>query len=118
MTDLFNRRGILRGLAALPLIGGGVTLIGQPTASAEPISNDLLEAYNEWLFYERRLLAVERYGLERSAEMERYVVHTPAQRYHFSAARGVSWQSLPQPSTRAAIVLSAVGCDWKEHGDD
>jgi len=33
MITAQNRRGFLRGLASLPLIGGGVTLIGQPTES-------------------------------------------------------------------------------------
>jgi hypothetical protein len=33
-----DRRGFLRGLATLPLIVGGVALIGQPTVSAEPLA--------------------------------------------------------------------------------
>jgi len=35
-TILTERRGFLRALAGLPLIGGGVTLVGAPTAVAEP----------------------------------------------------------------------------------
>jgi hypothetical protein len=34
MSDLLQRRGFLRALATLPLIGGGVTLIGNPTRAA------------------------------------------------------------------------------------
>ena len=57
MADALARRGFLRGLAHLPLIGGGVTLLGNPTAAAEPVTEELLDSYSEWLHYERRLLA-------------------------------------------------------------
>ncbi len=44
MSAPSDRRGFLRGLATLPLIGGGVTLIGNPTrAAAEPVTEDLLQ---------------------------------------------------------------------------
>src|ERR687886_251693 len=62
MHDPNTRRAFLRGLASLPLIGGGVTLIGNPTRAAEPVTPDLLEAYASWLFYERRFLRFERFG--------------------------------------------------------
>ena len=52
-----GRRDFLRGLVSLPLIGGGVTLIGQPSAVAEPVTSDLLEAYKTWLFNEHRSLS-------------------------------------------------------------
>ena len=39
-----DRRTCLRGLASLPLIGGGVALIGNPTAAAVPITGPLLAA--------------------------------------------------------------------------
>ena len=32
------RRSFLAGLASLPLIGGSVTLLGQPTAAATPVT--------------------------------------------------------------------------------
>lgn len=41
MTGPESRRGFLRGLVSLPLIGGGVTLIGAPTAAATPVTPDL-----------------------------------------------------------------------------
>ena len=44
MSDPLARRGFLRGLAHLLLIGGGVTLIGNPTAAAEPVTEELLDA--------------------------------------------------------------------------
>lgn len=40
-----TRRGFLGQLATLPLIGGGITLIGQPTAAAVLVTPDLVEAY-------------------------------------------------------------------------
>ncbi len=43
--SLTGRRGFLRGLVTLPLIGGGVTLIGNPTAAAEPVTKELLVNY-------------------------------------------------------------------------
>ena len=62
MHDPNTRRGFLRGLTTLPLIGGGVTLIGNPTKAAEPVTRHLLDCYDTWLFYERRFLRFERYG--------------------------------------------------------
>ncbi len=54
-----NRRSFLRGLTTLPLIGGGIALIGAPSAVAQPVSTGLLMAYDEWLFMERRMLCLE-----------------------------------------------------------
>ena len=51
-----GRRTFLGQLAGLPLIGGSVALIDQPTAVAEPITTPMLLQYANWLFYERRLL--------------------------------------------------------------
>ena len=62
MSTTNDRRGFLRGLASLPLIGGGVTLIGNPTAAAVAATPHLLEAYNEWLSLERSWLQWERFG--------------------------------------------------------
>ena len=39
-----GRRDFLRSLAALPLIGGSVALIGQPVAAATPVNLALAEA--------------------------------------------------------------------------
>ena len=106
-----DRRTFLRGLASLPLIGGGVTLIGNPTAAAVPVSKDLLAAYDQWLFYERRFLVREMYaqeGRDMARAMEKVVpVNTAADRFHFP--REGAWQDQPQPSTRAAVILSAAG---------
>ncbi len=113
------RRGFLRGLVTLPLIGGGVTLIGNPAASAEPITMELLTNYNQWLFYERRLLLIEMFpDREQRAWAEALVPHGSrgADRFHFPAYEQGGWEGVPQPSTRAALVLSSVGCDWRREG--
>jgi hypothetical protein len=60
VSDL-ARRGFLRGLTTLPLIGGGVTLIANPTRAAEPINDQLLDTYEKCLFFERHTLYRERF---------------------------------------------------------
>lgn len=120
MTTLGNRRGFLRGLTTLPLIGGSVALIGTPAAVAEPVTPRLLREYHDWLMYEQSCLRREieggspsRFGLEN--------VYGSALRWH--RARGelrldTEGESMGDgmsfPSTRAALVLSTVGCDWQE----
>ena len=39
---MLERRAFLASLAALPMLGGGIKLIGQPTATAVPVTNRLL----------------------------------------------------------------------------
>ena len=112
MHDPNTRRSFLRGLTTLPLIGGGVTLIGNPTKAAELITPELLDAYSEWLFYERRMLCIERYG---DRDAEGFVpANTGAHLFHFPPSELGGWKAAPKPSVRAAVVLSAVGCDWRE----
>ena len=109
MADAFARRGFLRGLAHLPLIGGGVTLLGNPTAAAEPVTLDLLRSYSAWLHFERRFLSWELCGSDKSRfDVEDAVVWAgnPGFHYHKGGTEG-------PPSTRAAVVLSAVGCGWR-----
>ena len=120
--DPSTRRGFLRGLTTLPLIGGGVTLIGNPTKAAEPVTRHLLDCYDTWLFYERRFLRFERFG---SGDTDwgydqrfAFVDRSTGKAFDFvtMAHAGGRYHGLdtPQPSSRAAVVLSAVGCDWKE----
>lgn len=114
------RRGFLAGLAKLPLVGGSVALLGQPSAVAEPVSEALLWSYKSWLHYEQRMLSYELAGhdRDRSKDISRlFFMACPGADWHFQWARkgmrGLSgWDDAPQPSTRAALVLSAVGCDW------
>lgn len=105
MSGPASRRGFLSGLATLPLIGGSVALIGSPSAVAEPISARLLTDYETWL-------ACELHQLSREVHPESPVhymsLYTPAWDWHDERV------DLVRPSTRAALVLSAVGCDWRE----
>jgi hypothetical protein len=104
-----DRRGFLRMLAGLPLIGGGLSLIGAPSGTAEPVTRELLESYLSWLAVEYRYLWEE--------------LH-PGWPCHFgfrpnNAGGMYHWRAFgrppaPLPSTRAAVVLSAVDCDWKD----
>ena len=152
------RRGFLRQLCGLPLIGGGLSLIGAPSAVAEPVTPALIGAYARWLELERFLLIeemprvslIERAGqgaIERlrraghyadadaiaraeariaeiQAEFEAEFCHfrararlggaddlkTPVDRFYFTPDMAIV---SPPASTRAALVLSAVGCDWR-----
>lgn len=111
------RRGFLRGLASLPLIGGGVALIGQPTAAAEPVTPALINRYAAWLACEHAEALVEREAIlypehqHRMADRREWV-HQPL--YWFPDDPVARSNVLTtKPSTRAAIVLSAIGCDWR-----
>ena len=117
-----DRRTFLRGLATLPLIGGSVALIGAPSAVAEPITVNLVENYKTWLDLEMRFLTYEmasdpahvaRYQVEDLSSVDRRrrmesIIHMAngATRFHGPRCAGAT--------TRAALVLSAVGCDWRE----
>jgi len=118
----------LRALAGLPLIGGGVTLIGQPTAVAEPVTYDLLEAYKTWLQYEWRFLCwemamlpdlVAKHYPQVAGEPDNGKRYDEIRKIHVYVGESGSYHPSSMPaSTRAALVLSAVGCDWREttHG--
>ena len=96
-----------------------MALIGQPSAVAEPATEKLLWAYKEWLFYEHRMVSYELAEHDRPLArcIERFSGGDLD--WHFQwTGRGfrgpAGWIDAPQPSTRAALVLSAVGCDWRE----
>ena len=126
MTGPASRRGFLRGLTTLPLIGGGVTLIGNPSAAAEPITPALLDSYDAWLFYERANLQRERWGVQAWGDVR--FAPGGGEWAPFIGSDGEPFDTIPavnggrrfhssnadEPSTRAALVLSAVGCDWRE----
>ena len=109
MAEPLARRGFLRGLAHLPLIGGGVTILGNPTGAAEPVTEGLLDTYATWLEMERRFLNWQRASFNPATfrELEGvFHMNNPAGRFHTG--------SEPPASTRAAVVLAAVGCGWRE----
>jgi len=112
-----DRRSFLRGLAALPLIGGSVAILGKPTQAAVPVTMDLMQSYHAWLHYEHRMLSYEMAGYDvRLAQGIEGCTHmnNPGADYHFrqpyTGRPLAGWPEAPQPSTRAAVVLSAVGC--------
>ena len=114
-----DRRSFLRGLATLPLIGGSVTLIGQPTAAAVPITDALLERYTSWLIHEH--LAVQKIRMLRvatsDAERALIVEGIPTGAYGFRTPPAVHAHiASADPVTRAAVVLSAVGCPLSNGG--
>ncbi|KAB1081724.1 hypothetical protein [Methylobacterium soli] len=110
-------RSLLSSLPTLSLIGGSVALTGSSTSAAEPVTNELLDSYDAWLEHERRQLQWERY---RSQPVYRLP-------HPFSDGRGATFDQVPlanggaqfhatnsqQASARAALVLSAVGCEWR-----
>ena len=112
-----DRRSFLRGLASLPLIGGSVAILGRPSAAAVPVTDDLMQSYKSWLYMEHRMVSYElaRYDGDLAHLIERYhSCNTPGDRWHFQWSREgnrglAGWIDAPQPSTRAAIILSAAG---------
>lgn len=110
-TCASSRRGFLRGLTTLPLIGGGVTLIGAPSAVAEPVTRKLLLEYETWLGIEHVRIARE---LQPGSTSTRVQFHGSAYEWHYDQVRRQYLHGAP--STRAALVLAAVGCDWMEGG--
>lgn len=106
-----DRRGFLRCLAALPLVGGGVALIGSPTAAAVPVTDALLRRYVAFVAREHAS------ALRELAEREcphRFVPGQP--KWHppmwWMPDGDLATRCLvegSEPSTRAAVVLSAAG---------
>jgi hypothetical protein len=117
-SRLAPRRGFLRGLFALPLIGGGIRLLGDPTAAATPVSVALLEKYRAFLVHE--LFATR---MELTLMKYPWAFHDRGQSLDDSSTWCAEawWHELPSDplaealvtrspaSSRAAVVLSAVG---------
>lgn len=95
-----DRRGFLRGLAGLPLIGGSVALIGSPTAAAVQPTYGMLATYTAWLDGERRHVAW-------AAGFGGMVpCMNPGHAFHSGDPVKVGQAAM----ARAPVVLSAVGC--------
>lgn len=72
------------------------------------LPGEVLEAYLEWLAMEARLLRIELYGDQYFADRELTPCNTFAKAFHFPSD-GRSWRDVPQPSTRAQIILTVAG---------
>lgn len=112
-----SRRGFLRGLLTLPLIGGGVQLIGSPSAVAVPNSRAMMLAYSEWLRVERNRLHMELFANARATPEVLEVSALPMallpDNMFYVPPRTEAHLPLPA-SSRAALVLSTVGADFPE----
>jgi len=119
----FPRRGFLRALASLPLIGGGVALWGRPVAAAAPVTLALMRRYRDFLSRELLTVVAEidliqapwrHFGADRQeawdlADCRSFLDRIPP--VAFVCAEGPATRAVADapPSTRAAVVLSAAG---------
>lgn len=143
MSALAPRRAFLRGLLTLPLVGGAVELLGNPRAVALEADNQLMFEYGQWLSWERvaayralnggwgnwadqeagsleyhAAFAVAQQLFAERDEQGRCYRYAPPDTYQGKSAglrsHAHRWHhGAPSASTRAALVLSAVGCDWR-----
>lgn len=100
------RRGFLRGLTTLPLVGGSVALLGQPTEAAQPITPGLLATYSAWLWYERQSLmwASTRQGADA------FIPHlNPGSSFHHRGPVDAALYG-HDAQRRASVILAAAGC--------
>ena len=115
MSTAGSRRGFLRDLATLPLIGGGVALIGNPTNVAEAASQACIESYLAFLHYEFRWVHEHLYPGYREAHGIYIPVDNAGGRFHSTDLRSLSdWPRVcREAAMRGPLVLSTVGCDWR-----
>ena len=107
MTGPASRRGFLRGLTTLPLIGGGVALVGAPFAVAEPVTAGMLATYSCWLHYERIALMYASVGAAAGTFVPEL---NPASHWHFP--HPFDWEVIGRLAQwRAPLVLATVGCE-------
>ena len=111
-----DRRTFLRGLASLPLIGGGLTLIGNPTAAAVPVTDALCDRYVDWLSVELGEALMERdsrraplgYADLAIDHRREWCRRNPTLNSDPTSERFRLLPMVP-PSSRAAVILSAAG---------
>lgn len=116
MSPAHDRRGFLRGLASLPLLGGSIALIGAPSAAAVPVTTALLEGYRDWLATEYGETLIElapRYQPEHAAFVSSWRrewcrEHSTLNPEQLASDRFAVPPIVP-PSARAAVILSAAG---------
>lgn len=108
MSPILARRGFLRGLTTLPLIGGSVALVGAPTAVAAGPSRRAAGAYLEWLRLEHAALLQDLGLLDAHGTIPVLPGAGSAQIWHRDNLR---IGPAAAPETRAALVLAAIGLD-------
>ena len=80
---MVERRAFLRSLATLPLIGGSIAILGQPTAAAVPVTDGLLRNYEAWLAWERFQLQTEIWGRDTAEKCTTILaVNLPGEQWH------------------------------------
>lgn len=77
-------------------------------ATALPTDRETLYAYCEWLHMEKRLLCLELFPEMGTDAGKTTPCNTFADSFHIPHD-GRSWRDMPKPSTRARLVLQAVG---------
>lgn len=114
MTGPSSRRGFLRGLTTLPLIGGGVVLLGNPTGAAERPSSACVESYIAWLHYEARAVHDAHWPLQKGRMVP---LDNAGAYFHFplDGPDKLDWDKRGREAlARAPVVLATVGCDWRK----
>ena len=104
MADLLARRAC----AHLPLIGGRVTPLGNPTKAAEPVTEAMLQAYATWLEMERRFLNWERAGGQGAT------FKALEGRFGSTTRSGASKAEAGRHPRRGRPWCSPVECGWRE----
>lgn len=110
---LSGRRTFLRGLASLPLIGGSVAILGQPTRAAAPVETWMLDRYCGFLAIELRESVIQVREMLYASHPERW----PGIREHVEESmwapdfpQMIARLAPHRPADRCQIVMSAVGC--------
>lgn len=102
MGEGITRRGFFghaAGAYAATAIVGGIAV-----ARSDLHNIRLMQSYNEWLHMERRLLMMEAFPDE-----DDRLVHAGTAAATFHLPERGTWRSLPQPSTRASLILGSLG---------
>ncbi|MER8849313.1 MULTISPECIES: hypothetical protein [Mesorhizobium] len=81
----FSRRALLGAIASIPAIRGAAAAHVSPQPAPLPSQEELLQAYSEWLFFDRLLLMRDIYPGERNPYRQTALVpcNTLAAHYHF-----------------------------------
>jgi hypothetical protein len=94
---------------------GSATVV-VPSASVQIPQDEVLYAYSEWLHFERLALMREMHPSQNPHEAMWYVpCNTLSQGFHFPPHESdLTWETMPQPGTRALAVMTTAGVDLHE----